>query len=302
MSTTKDQGGSSGTPQGSERPLWSFPADGNSEWGNPQEIPAWAKSDAAFEAPAAEEAPGPAEPKKAFGERQGFAGRGGQRAGGFGSKSSGFGSKSSGFGSKSSNFGSKSSRSRSSYKDNSYGSSNTRTKREKPQTEPVELSDEQWASKGRAILLRQLTASSKSRSQLRKKLMEKEVPENIAEELLDRFEEIQLVDDESFAEAWVRSRARSKGLARSAIRRELRDKGIEGDMAETALEQLDDESEESTAKDLVVRKLRAPSMAVDKEKSVRRLVGMLARKGYSPSVAFRIVNEAWDEQFSEESY
>lgn len=295
MSTTKDQGGSSGTPQGSERPLWSFPADGNSEWGNPQEIPAWAKSDAVFQAPSAEEAPGPPEPKKAFGERQSYAGRSGQRSSGFGSKTSGFGSKSSGF-------GSKSSRSRSGYKSNSYGSATTRTKREKPPAEPVELTDEQWATKGRAILLRQLTASSKSRAQLLKKLREKEIPENICEELLDRFEEIQLVDDESFAEAWVRSRARSKGLARSAIRRELRDKGIEGDMAESALEQLDEESEEATAKDLVVRKLRAPSMAVDKEKSVRRLVGILARKGYSPSMAFRIVNEAWDEQFSEDSY
>ena len=110
------------------------------------------------------------------------------------------------------------------------------------------------------------------------------------------------MDDNSFAESWVRSRARSRGLARSAIRRELRDKGIEGDMAENALEQLDEESEEATAKDLVDRKLRAPSMGVDKDKSVRRLVGMLARKGYSPSMAFRIVNEAWEEQFGQEPY
>ena len=73
-------------------------------------------------------------------------------------------------------------------------------------------------------------------------------------------------------------------------------------MAENALEQLDEESEEATAKELVERKLRAPSMGVDKDKSVRRLVGMLARKGYSPSVAFRIVNEAWDEHFGQDSY
>ena len=63
------------------------------------------------------------------------------------------------------------------------------------------------------------------------------------------------------------------------------------------MEQIDDESEETTARDLVDRKLRAPSMAVDKDKSVRRLVGMLARKGYSASTAYRIVNEAWEEHF-----
>nr|WP_210149953.1 regulatory protein RecX [Paeniglutamicibacter terrestris] len=147
-------------------------------------------------------------------------------------------------------------------------------------------------------MLRQLTASAKSRAQLKTKLLEKEIPEHVAEELLDRFEEIALVDDEAFAEGWVRSRARSRGLARSAIRRELRDKGIEGEMAETALEQIDEDAEEITARDLVERKLRAPSMGLDREKSVRRLVGMLARKGYSPGLAFRIVNAAWEERFN----
>ena len=287
MSPTQHQGGSSGTPQGSERPLWSFPADGNSEWGAPDEMPAWAQSSAAFEAPPAELAPGPPEPKKAFGERQAYAGRG------TGTGSWGGGTKSA--------WGESKSKGAKKYKDKAPRAAANRTKRERPPAEPVELSDEQHATKGRAILLRQLTASSKSRSQLLKKLLEKEIPVLIAEELLDRFEEIQLVDDEAFAEVWVRSRARSRGLARSAIRRELRDKGIEGEMAESALEQIDDESEEATAKDLVERKLRAPSMALDKDKSVRRLVGMLARKGYSGSTAYRIVNEVWEEQFGGES-
>ncbi|GAA1498506.1 regulatory protein RecX [Paeniglutamicibacter kerguelensis] len=278
MSSKQHQGGSSGTPQGSERPLWSFPADGNSEWGTPDEMPQWAQTPVAFEAPPADLAPGPPEPEKKFGERQAYAGR---------SKRTGPRGDSASRGTRGSRNGT---------------ARSTGTKRERPAAEPVELSDEQYATKGRAILLRQLTASSKSRAQLLKKLLEKEIPVRIAEELLDRFEEIQLVDDNSFAESWVRARARSRGLARSAIRRELRGKGIEGDMAENALEQLDEESEEATAKDLVDRKLRAPSMGVDKDKSVRRLVGMLARKGYSPSMAFRIANEAWEEHYGQEPY
>ncbi|GAA1874041.1 hypothetical protein GCM10009715_20980 [Paeniglutamicibacter psychrophenolicus] len=280
MGTTKNQGGSSGSPQGAERPLWSFPADGNSDWGDPTQIPVWAHSQAAAVAPPPERAPGPPETKPAFGERAGYAGRSSSRgAGGAGAWGSGGRS------------------ARAGAKRSTPKAPRTRERTPREPKEPVELTDEQYASKGRSILLRQLTASAKSRAQLKTKLLEKEIPEHIAEELLERFEEIELVDDEAFAESWVRSRARSRGLARSAIKRELREKGIEGELAESALEQIDDESEEETARDLVERKLRAPSMGVDREKSVRRLVGMLARKGYSPSVAFRIVNTAWDERF-----
>ncbi|WP_353615487.1 regulatory protein RecX [Arthrobacter sp. UCD-GKA] len=284
MGTTKNHGGSSGSRKGAERPLWSLPADGNSDWGDPTQIPAWAHSEAAAAAPPPEQVPGPPEPKQAFGERAGYAGRSSSRtsprgAGGTGSWGSGGRS------------------ARAGAKRSTPKVPRTRERTPREAKEPVELTDEQYASKGRSILLRQLTASAKSRAQLKTKLLEKEIPEHIAEELLERFEEIELVDDEAFAEGWVRSRARSRGLARSAIKRELREKGIEGELAESALEQIDDETEEETARDLVERKLRAPSMGMDREKSVRRLVGMLARKGYSPSVAFRIVNAAWDERF-----
>ena len=56
----------------------------------------------------------------------------------------------------------------------------------------------------RAIVLRQLTASPKSRLQLERKLAERNVPEDVAAAVLDRFEEVRLVDDAEFADMWVR--------------------------------------------------------------------------------------------------
>lgn len=303
MGTTKKPGGSSGSRPGAERPLWSFPADGNSDWGKPTEIPAWADSPEAGAAPAVEQTPAPAETSSpGFGEkRDAYAGRSARDGSTKSASSWGSGNRS-GFKKKSTgSWGSSAGTKRTSSKRSTERTGRTRTKAVSDSTEPIELSDEQYATKGRAVILRQLTASAKSRAQLRTKLLEKEIPERIAEELLDRFEDIQLVDDEAFAEGWVRSRARSRGLARSAIRRELRDKGIEGELAETALEQIDEDTEEATAKDLVERKLRAPSMAADKEKTVRRLVGMLARKGYSSSMAYRLVNESWEERFGDDA-
>ncbi|MEE2521833.1 regulatory protein RecX [Pseudarthrobacter sp. J75] len=153
------------------------------------------------------------------------------------------------------------------------------------------------AAVARNIVLRQLTASAKSRLQLSRKLAERGIPEDVAESVLDRFEEVHLVDDSEFAEAWVRSRAASRKLAKGALRRELSDKGITAEQAEAALEQLSDEDEEAAARELVRKKLRGKPLPVDRaerEKVTRRLAGMLARKGYSPALAFRIVGEEFD--------
>ncbi|MGN7252654.1 MULTISPECIES: regulatory protein RecX [unclassified Arthrobacter] len=149
----------------------------------------------------------------------------------------------------------------------------------------------------RAIVLRQLTASPKSRLQLERKLAERNVPEDVAAAVLDRFEEVRLVDDAEFADMWVRSRSQSRRLARGALRRELADKGIDPDTAASALEQVSDEDEEAAARHLVQRKLRPGTDLTDRaerDKTTRRLASMLARKGYQPSQAFRIVGEVLD--------
>jgi regulatory protein len=154
------------------------------------------------------------------------------------------------------------------------------------------------AAVARAIVLRQLTNSPKSRQQLARKLAERNVPEAVAEAVLDRFEEVRLVNDTEFAEMWVRSRSQSRKLARGAIRRELADKGIDPGTAEEALGQVSDEDEQQAARELVARRLRAGvdlSNREERDKHTRRLAAMLARKGYQPSMAFRIVGEVLDE-------
>lgn len=147
-------------------------------------------------------------------------------------------------------------------------------------------------------MLRQLTNSPKSRLQLSRKLAERNVPEAVAEAVLDRFEDVGLVDDADFAEMWVRSRAQSRKLARGALRRELADKGIDAGTAEEALAQVSDDDELNSAKELVARRLRAGvdlSDRAERDRQARRLASMLARKGYQPSMAFRIVNDVLDE-------
>lgn len=119
------------------------------------------------------------------------------------------------------------------------------------------------------------------------------VPDDAAGEVLDRLTDVGLVDDAAFAEAWVRSRHAGRGLARVALGRELAARGVSGDAVDAALATVDDDAEESAARDLVRR--RAPAMArLDPEARLRRLVGLLTRRGYPPGLALRVARQELD--------
>ncbi|MFF6784075.1 recombination regulator RecX [Streptomyces sp. NPDC012510] len=151
------------------------------------------------------------------------------------------------------------------------------------------------AERARAICLRLLTGTPRTRKQLADALHKREIPEDVADEVLSRFEEVGLINDSAFADAWVESRHHGRGLARRALARELRTKGVDSALIDEAVAQLDTEQEEATARELVARKLRS-TRGLDRDKRLRRLAGMLARKGYPEGMALRVVRQALEEE------
>jgi regulatory protein len=145
-------------------------------------------------------------------------------------------------------------------------------------------------SVARAILLDQLTGRARSRHELADKLARKNVPEELAAALLDRFEEVGLIDDAEFARLWVEGRHASRGLAPRALAQELRRKGVSEEVARDALERIDADEQEATARELIRRKLRSLER-FDETTKTRRLVGLLARKGYAPGLAHALVRD-----------
>jgi regulatory protein len=143
----------------------------------------------------------------------------------------------------------------------------------------------------REVCLRLLTMSPRTRSQLAEALQRKNVPEDVAERVLGRFSEVGLIDDAAFARSWVESRHRGRGLAGRALAVELRRRGVDDETVKEAVAELDPDQEESRARELVDRRLASTRQA-DPVKRMRRLVGMLARKGYSPGLAYRVVKDA----------
>jgi regulatory protein len=150
-------------------------------------------------------------------------------------------------------------------------------------------------SVARTILLSKLTASAKSRRELADALAAKDVPDDVATRVLDRFEQVGLVDDAAFADTWVRSRQASRGLSRRALSHELRRKGVSDDVITESLEQVDAETERAAAAALVARKLPS-TRGLERARRTRRLVGMLARKGYGPGLAAGVVRDALAEE------
>ena len=146
-------------------------------------------------------------------------------------------------------------------------------------------------SVARTIVLRRLTAAPRSRAQLADDLAARDVPDEVAERVLDRFTEVGLVDDAAFAATWVRSRHATRGLSRRALSHELRSKGVDDETVAAAVEEIDGDAEEATARALVGRRLAA-TRGLAPEARLRRLVGQLARKGYPGGLALRVAREA----------
>lgn len=145
--------------------------------------------------------------------------------------------------------------------------------------------------RARQLCLRLLTHAPQTRAQLADALSRRGIPGEIADNVLERFTDVGLIDDAAFARAWVESRHYSRGLAGRALTAELKRRGVADDEIREAVAGLGPDAEVATARELVARKLAA-TKGQPAQARVRRLTGMLARKGYPPALAFRVIREA----------
>ena len=142
----------------------------------------------------------------------------------------------------------------------------------------------------RNLCLRLLAGQPRTRAELAAHLGRKGVPDEAAEAVLSRFGEVGLIDDERFAEAWVTSRHAGRGLARGALAGELRRRGVDGETVDAAVGQIDASTEEETARSLVAKKW-ATIRHLPAQTQARRLLALLARRGYPQAMSARVVRQ-----------
>nr|WP_074363317.1 recombination regulator RecX [Mycobacteroides abscessus] len=159
---------------------------------------------------------------------------------------------------------------------------------EAPTREPVDSRDEQaWS-----YCLRLLTSRARTRAELTERLARRGYPDDVSERIMDRLATAGLVNDADFATQWVQSRHTYSGKGKRALAAELRTKGVSAENAAAALAQIDGEAERSRAAELVTKKLRSENLDDGGIKAARRLVAMLARRGYGQSMAYDVVKNA----------
>ncbi len=152
---------------------------------------------------------------------------------------------------------------------------------------PEEIDQNQIAKQ---VLLRRLSNAPRTRKELAQDLKKKKIDENIAQLALDRFEELGLINDEILAENFVTNTHERRKLGRKALKQQLRTKGVSEDIANKAISQITEKDEFNAALILALKKIRSIQHD-DPQTQIRKIVGLLARKGYAANLSFQVAKE-----------
>lgn len=139
------------------------------------------------------------------------------------------------------------------------------------------------------MCLRLLTVRARTRAELEAQLTKRGFPDDVSARVLDRLVEVGLLDDAAFAEQWVHTRRANAGKGKRALASELRTKGVDPELIAETLDSVDAGEWRVRAEELVAARLRREKLD-DEVKVTRRLVGMLARRGYNQGMAFDVVS------------
>lgn len=157
----------------------------------------------------------------------------------------------------------------------------------------VELLRAETVRKARERALRLINYRDRSKSEVKKRLLGSDFPEDVVLQVVEQLSKAGLLDDDKFSRDWVKARTSSKPMGKARLSRELRSKGVDKETAERALSSLDETSEYGLAYDLAVRKLAKLDRS---DPSIRRkLASFLARRGFG----WEMVNEVMDALSSE---
>jgi len=150
-------------------------------------------------------------------------------------------------------------------------------------------------AKARERALNLLSYRARSRKELARRLSRAGYDEDVVEETLSRLEDRGLVDDAQFSQSWVNSRISVKGLGKTRVRWELRQRGVASEVVEEALSSVDPDEERELASDAARRRWEKDSDP-DLRAKRRRVASYLQRQGFEwplvSEVMEKLVQEA----------
>jgi regulatory protein len=162
--------------------------------------------------------------------------------------------------------------------------------------EQLQVDDAKERALQQALLF--LGYRARSESEVRKNLLKHEIPEVVIEQTLERLRRDGLVNDDQFAQAWVENRSTFRPRSRRLMAMELRQKGLDDEAMQPALQNVDDEALAYEA-----AQKRAPRFkSLEWIEFRKKLSGFLARRGFPYPVIATTVSRVWSEIHGEEQY
>jgi regulatory protein len=155
---------------------------------------------------------------------------------------------------------------------------------------PPSTSEPSREEQARALCLRLLTARARTRAELAGQLAKRGYPDDVRTRVLDRLADVGLIDDAGFAEQWVHSRRANAAKGKRALAAELHTKGVDNDVITSVLGGINPAAERGRAEQLGRTRLRREKLSDDDARVSRRLVAMLARRGFDQTVAYDVVS------------
>jgi len=166
------------------------------------------------------------------------------------------------------------------------------------QPTPGSLADRQVEadpeSVARTIALRRLDSAPRTRADLAATLAKRGIPDDAAKSVLDRFEEVGLINDADYAQQLLASRSGSRGLCGPALRAEFKRRGVPDSITEQIVSEIDPESVFEDACAIVRSKWKGVAR-LDNATRSRRLTASLQRRGYAYAVISRAIHEVAEE-------
>jgi regulatory protein len=156
-----------------------------------------------------------------------------------------------------------------------------------------------------AKALRYLSYRSRSEKELREYLLGKHKPQKknfeapsheIITAVIAKLKEMRFLNDREFAASWVRSRTEYKPKAKTIIKMELRQKGIEDEIIGEVLQEHTEGKDDKTLARELLEKRRKRYEGMDKQERYQKAGGFLARKGFS----YEVIKTAIDSVFGKE--
>jgi regulatory protein len=145
--------------------------------------------------------------------------------------------------------------------------------------------------RARNIVLKLLERGPKSSFELAEALEKHEIPSEIATHVIQRFTDVELIDDAAYAQQVSEASRRTKGLARSMVKRKLADKGLDQEIINQVASDISDEDELSAATEIAIKRLGQLAKLAPEVRN-RRLIAFLQRRGFGSAVVFAAIREA----------